>query len=247
MIPKIIHYCWFGNAEKPPIISEYIDAWHKKLPDYQFMEWNEKNFDVYSSIDYVKEAYSKKKFAFVSDYVRLVALKEYGGIYLDTDIEILKPFDELISNYSLVTGFETMNTLITAFIAAEKEHPIISEFVARYKSMHFVDESENCDLTPINNRFTDLMIEYGLVLNNKKQLLENDTVLICPYDVFAGYDMENSHPKITDDTLTVHHFQSSWKKMTVKEILKFKIIVPVIQAILGYDRYDKLKANLKRV
>lgn len=245
MIPKKIHYCWFGNSEKPKNITEYIESWRKILPEYEFMEWNESNFNVENSIPYVKEAYAAKKYAFVSDYVRLYALKTYGGIYLDTDVEIVKPFDELFENYGLVTGFETLQTLITAFIACEKENDIITEFLSRYETLKFIKDDSSFDMTPINNRFTDLMVEYGLAINNEKQTLHNDAVLIFPYETFTGYDIENSHPKVTENTYTIHHFQSSWKKMSLKEIMEYKIIVPVIQKIIGYDRYDALKKKLK--
>lgn len=244
-IPKMIHYCWFGGKDKPTDLKKYIESWKIILPDYQFIEWNESNFDVENSIDYVKEAYNAKKYAFVSDYVRLVALRDYGGVYLDTDIEIVKPFDELFKDYSLITGFEMTDLLITAFIACEKNNKIISEFVDLYHTLHFVDETGNYDMKPINNRFTDLMIKYNLVLNNQKQELCNSSILILPFDTFAGYDIENSHPKITENTYTIHHFQSSWKKMSVKEIIQYKVIVPVVQNILGYDRYDALKKILK--
>src|SRR5690606_10065703 len=96
-IPKIIHYCWFGNGRKPQKVEKCMRSWSKRLKDYRFIEWNESNFDI-SMNDYVKEAYSERKFAFVSDYVRLYALYQYGGIYLDTDVEVLKPFDPLLSH-----------------------------------------------------------------------------------------------------------------------------------------------------
>ena len=245
MIPKIIHYCWFGNGEKPDNTIKYIDSWKKILPDYEFIEWNESNFDVDSSIPYVQEAYKAKKFAFVSDYVRLYALKTFGGVYLDTDVEIVKPFEGLFQNYKLITGFETLNTLITAFIACDKGNEIIAEFLSRYDKFKFIKEDGSLDMTPINNRFTDLLVEHGLLINNKKQTLCNNSVLIMPYEVFTGYDIENSHPKVTDDTYTIHHFQSSWKKMTIREIIEYKIVVPMIQKIIGYDRYDALKKKLK--
>ncbi len=245
MIPKIIHYCWFGNPEKPKNIIEYIESWKKVLPDYEFIEWNESNFDISQSISYVKEAYESKKFAFVSDYVRLYALKTYGGIYLDTDVEIVKPFEELFEEHKLVTGFETLNTLITAFIACEKENALIAEFLSSYDSLKFINEDETFDLTPINNRFTDLLVKYGLVINNKTQQLCDGEVLILPYEYFTGYDIENSHPKVTENTYTIHHFQSSWKKMNFKEFIEYKIIVPLIQKIIGYDNYDALKKKLK--
>ena len=103
-IPKTIHYCWFGRGEKPEIVKKCIDTWKDKLSDYEIIEWNEDNFDINQN-DYVKEAYKAKKFAFVSDYVRVYALYNYGGIYLDTDVEVFKSFDDVLDNESF-WGFE---------------------------------------------------------------------------------------------------------------------------------------------
>ncbi|MCC8153387.1 MAG: glycosyl transferase, partial [Tannerellaceae bacterium] len=131
MIPKIIHYCWFGKKEKPGKISKCIESWRRMLPDYQIIEWNEDNFD-YESIEYAKSAYRNGKFAFVSDVARLRALIEYGGIYLDTDVEVLKSFDDLL-NYHCVFGMEERNYIATSFMACEPQFPLIQEFFNTYK------------------------------------------------------------------------------------------------------------------
>lgn len=243
-IPKIIHYCWFGHHAKPENIQKCMNTWKKMMPDYKIMEWNEDNFDIQNSVVYVREAYKVKKYAFVSDYVRLWALKEYGGIYLDTDVEILQSPERLLQDSSLVTGFETLTTLITAFIACEKDNFIINEFLDRYRTRSFVRNDGSYDLTPINDKFTELLCEHGLKLDNCEQILENK-IKIYPYVVFCGYDIENSHPKITDMTYTVHHFQGSWKEKSLNVRIKYQVVVPIIQKIIGYDKYDKLKAKLK--
>ena len=105
-IPHIIHYCWFGSTKKPKEVQAFIDSWKVKLPDYTFMEWNEGNCDLSNEIDYVKEAYEAKKYAFVSDYIRVKKLVEYGGIYLDTDVRIVRRFDKLLDKHDLVVGFQ---------------------------------------------------------------------------------------------------------------------------------------------
>ena len=101
MIPKIIHYCWFGGKELPNLAEKCIASWKKQLPDYKIICWSEENFDIDNSVPYLKEAYSKKKFAFVSDYVRLYALYNYGGIYLDTDVEVIRDFSPLLNDKSI--------------------------------------------------------------------------------------------------------------------------------------------------
>lgn len=222
-----------------------MKTWREKMPDYQIIEWNEDNFDVESSISYVKEAYAAKKYAFVSDYVRLMVLYEYGGIYLDTDIEILKSPEPLFENASFVTGFEMPNNLITAFIACEKGNSIIGEFLEQYKIRHFVQEDGTYDLTPINDKFTELMVKYGLQRDNSRQSLDNG-VEIYPYVVFCGQNIQNTHPQIEDSTYTVHRFQASWKKTSIIMCIKYKIIVPFIQRMIGYKRYDDLKELLHK-
>lgn len=242
-IPKIIHYCWFGRGKMPDNLQKYIKTWHEKMPEYRIIEWNEEKFDIDSSIDYVKEAYASKKYAFVSDYVRLKALYDFGGIYLDTDIEVIQNPSALLQNASLVTGFETETNLITAFIAAEKHHYIIGEFLNEYKERHFLQKEGNYDQTPINDRFTSLMTQHGLKKDNSRQTLENG-IEIYPYTVFCGQNIENSHPQITNDTYTVHRFQASWKKENLVTRIKYRIIVRLLQKILGYDGYDLLKERL---
>ena len=122
-IPKIIHYCWFGKKEKPNIVKKCISSWKVILKDYEIIEWNEENFDI-SSNNFVRQAYENGKFAFVSDYVRVYALYNYGGIYLDTDVEVFKNFDPLLNNESF-WGFEEKNFIATSTIGAQKNNKFI--------------------------------------------------------------------------------------------------------------------------
>lgn len=244
MIPKIIHYCWFGGNPIPENLQNYINGWKEKLPDYEIIEWNEENFDIANSIPYVKEAYEAKKYAFVSDYVRLYALKEYGGVYLDTDVEIVKPFEDLLENASLVTGFETKDSLITAFIACEQGEKHIVEFVDSYKERNFKISEGEYDLTTINSAFTRLMLKYGLKLDNSRQSLPGG-VEIYPFDVFCGYDIENSVPVVTENTVTIHHFQMSWLKISFWKKVKYRIFVRFLMFVLGTERYNKLRKKIR--
>lgn len=243
-IPKIIHYCWFGGKDKPEEIKKYMKTWKEKFPDFRIVEWNENNFDIKNSIDYVREAYEAGKYAFVSDYVRLCALREYGGVYLDTDVEILQNFEALLNGCSFVSGFETETNLITAFIACVPSEPHITAFAEEYRYRHFKLGDNMYDQTPINDKFTEFMSKYGLKKNNKYQILDN-SVFIYPYEVFCGYDVENSHLRITNETMTVHHFQSSWKKMDLFSWVKYKLIVKGLQKLIGNERYDLWKRKLK--
>lgn len=237
-IPKIVHYCWFGNGEKPDNIKVYIETWKAKMPEYTFMEWNEQNFDVENSIPYVRQAYEAKKYAFVSDYARIQALYQHGGIYFDTDIEVKKPFEEFLEDKSMVLGFESERSLLTAFIAVEKEHPYMREFLESYRERNFLKEDGSYDMLVINEGFSALMERKGVDLDrNEYQELPGD-IVIYPEEYFCGFDVNNWHESITDKTCTVHYMNSSW--VSGKQGMKRKIIY-TLQKILGYKNYDRLK------
>lgn len=241
-IPKIVHYCWFGNGEKPDNIKAYIETWKAKMPDYIFMEWNEQNFDMAKSIPYVRQAYDARKYAFVSDYARIQALYQFGGIYLDTDVEVKKPFEEFLEDKSMVLGFESDRSLLTAFIAVEKEHPYIGEFLESYADRDFLKEDGSYDMTVINDGFSKLMESKGIDLNrNEYQELPGD-ISIYPVEVFCGFDVNNWHEDITDKTCTVHYMNSSW--VSGKQGMKRRVI-QTLQKILGYGNYDKLRQVFK--
>ena len=138
-IPKIIHYCWFGGKDKPEVIKKYINSWKEKLRDYEIKEWNESNFDISSNI-FVKQAYESGKYAFVSDYVRVYALYNYGGIYMDTDVEVKQPFsDEILGNDSF-WGFEEKNYIATSTIGTKKGNKLIKRFLDSYDGKAFIKE-----------------------------------------------------------------------------------------------------------
>ena len=137
MIPKIIHYCWFGGNPLPELAKKCIASWKLYCPDYEIKEWNESNFDL-NYCDYVREAYDSKNWAFVSDVARLYALVTEGGIYMDTDVEVIKPLDNLLK-YHAVSGFETETTIPTGLIAGEKENPMLKELLYEYKNIHFTN------------------------------------------------------------------------------------------------------------
>lgn len=241
-IPKIVHYCWFGNGEKPDNIKAYIASWKEKMPDYTFMEWNEDNFDITASIPYVQQAYEAKKYAFVSDYARIQALYQYGGVYLDTDVAVRKPFEQFLEDQSMVLGFESKRSLLTAFIAVEKEHPYIGEFLASYENREFLKEDGSYDMTVINDGFSKLMEKKGVDLDrNEYQKLVGD-IVVYPIEYFCGFDVVNWHEDITENTYTVHYMNSSWVSGSAG--LKRKVI-QTLQKMLGYKTYDKLLKTFK--
>lgn len=207
MIPKVIHYCWFGKQQKSELIKSCIESWRRYCPEYKFMEWSEVNFD-FNINNYVKDAYTLKKWAFVSDYVRLYALHNFGGIYLDTDVEILKSFDDLLELRAF-TCFQKMSmTLSTSIIGSQKENSIIKEFLDYYENRSLYDTSGKVDLTPNPYPFTAICKKYGLQLKDKKQILNEITIF--PHDYFCPYNPSNGQLEITNNTYAIHYFNATW-------------------------------------
>lgn len=242
-IPKIVHYCWFGNGEKPQDVQKYICSWKEKMPDYTFMEWNEGNFDIEHSIPYVQQAYAARKFAFVSDYVRIAMLYQYGGIYFDTDVEVRKSFEEYLEDKAMVLGFESERSLLTAFIAVEKQHLYIKEFLDSYEERSFLQPNGEFDLTVINKGFSELLETKGLKLERNEYQEPAEGVAVYPEEYFCGFDVKNWHTAVTEKTCTVHHMASSW--VPGKKGLKLKMI-KLLQKLVGYHNYDKLKSMIKK-
>lgn len=206
MIPKTIHYCWFGRNPLPPLAKKCIASWKKYCPDYEIIEWNEDNFDINSN-QYIKEAYESKKWAFVTDYVRLYVLEKYGGVYMDTDVEVVKPIDEFL-RHSAFSGFEDPKRVPTGIMASEKSHPIIQGLLSYYSDKHFIGESGEPDTTTNVQIITNMLLEKGLVLNGELQDVED--FVLYPSDYFCPKDYSTGMIKTTSRTYTIHHFNGSW-------------------------------------
>lgn len=227
-IPKIIHYCWFGGTALPEEYENYINGWHEKLPDYKFIRWDESNSNL--DIEFVKKAYAKKKYALVSDYIRLTALFKYGGIYLDTDIEVLKPFDSLL-DYNFFVGYIFDCLLGTAVIGAEKDSPIIAKLITKYENTN----DENYDsLIPNNHVFTDFFLgECWFELNGKN--VQHDGIKI-----FNKYTFEQPTYKKTN--YTIHHNRQSWVDNKPNCALSLWV-----KKIIGETTYKKITAVYSKI
>ena len=237
-IPKIIHYCWFGGKPLPKSCKKMISTWKKLLPEYELRRWDETSFDVDSS-DFVREAYRAGKFAFVSDYVRLCALKEYGGIYLDTDIEVIRSFDPLLRGRDAVFGFESGEKVMTAFMAARPEHPIIHAFLSCYEGRVFDAAAPE----PNTVLLTGLLKDRGLVLNNTMQLLGEDTA-VFPLDHFQAYDFSKAMLCVTEHTCTIHRCFGSWCSPRERMIFAIKRALGKCLSEEGYRRLKRIKKKL---
>ena len=208
MIPKIIHYCWFGGNPLPDLAKKCIASWEKYCPDYQIIRWDESNYDL-AACDYVREAYEAKKWAFVTDVARLDVLVNFGGIYMDTDVEVIRPLDSLLS-YEAVSGFETEFQISTGLMACRKGHPLFQEFLRDYDGKHFLNEDGSYDTTTNVIRITEICQKYGFQGNNQKQTVRGFTLL--PKDYLCPKDYKSRRIHITRNTLTIHHFNASWVK-----------------------------------
>ena len=223
MIPKVIHYCWFGGNFLPELAQKCIESWKKYCPDYEIKRWNETTFDIHSNA-YVEEAYEARKYAFVTDYVRLYALYHEGGIYMDTDVEVLKPLDDLLG-YEAVSGFETESRIPTGLMASREGHPFIKELLADYDDIHFKRVDGTLDMTTNVTRITEHCLRYGLQLNNTLQTVNGFTLL--PKDYLCPGEQVGRRLILTDNTLCIHHFAGSWlpKKQQWKKTI-IRIIGP---------------------
>lgn len=233
-IPKIIHYCWFGRGEKTDKVIKCIKSWKEKLTDYQIIEWNEDNFDV-ESTRYTKQAYEFKKYAFVSDYVRLYALVNYGGIYLDTDVEVIKCMDNLLENKGFL-GFEKENYIGTGIIGAVKGNEILREFLEKYHNRDFILQNGTLDMTTNVVELTKLLDAYDLKKNNRLQNLCHIT--IYPIDYFCAFDDITGVKSITDNTYCIHYYSKTWLDRKVRWRSK---ITRIFHRYLGVNCFKWLK------
>jgi hypothetical protein len=234
-IPKIIHYCWFGRKEKPDIVKKCMKSWKQHLPEYQIIEWNETNFDLDAN-PYVKEAYHSGKYAFVSDYVRVFALYYYGGIYLDTDVEVCKSFNDLLDQPSF-WGFEQENYIATSTIGSEKGNELVKEFLDSYNGKKFLCENGKFnDLTNVAV-ITRMLEKFGLKSDGNYQIIQGLGV-IYPQTYFSPYDYINCRTFISDSTYTIHHFYKSWLPFKTRIKGKIKLF---LSKVIGGNNIARLR------
>lgn len=239
MIPKVIHYCWFGRSEKNSSVLKCIESWKRFCPDYEIIEWNEDNFDV-DCIPFVKEAYEAQKWAFVADYARLKVVYENGGIYFDTDVELIRGIDELLTLEGFA-GFEPDCYIATGLgFGAQKGQRMIGEMMADYHNRSFLECSDDLIkiACPIIN--TGVLQKFGAITNGEKQTVEG--LVLFPSEYFSPMDSETYITHITENTYSIHHYDASWKGGSSK--LKKKIIKAIV-TVIGKERFLKLKKKLK--
>ncbi|MDY2860668.1 MAG: glycosyltransferase [Candidatus Cryptobacteroides sp.] len=211
MIPKIIHYCWFGGKPLPKSAEKCIASWKKYLPDYEIKRWDESNFDV-NAIPYTREAYAACKFAFVSDYARFWILYHYGGVYFDTDVEVIRPIDDIINRGGFLGVESNRNGIYTVNpglgFAATQGTAVIGEMVNLYSTFHFINTDGASDLKNIVEITTDYLSSKGL--QNTDEIQDCCGFTIYPKDYFCPIDYDTRELKITENTRTIHHYAESW-------------------------------------
>lgn len=218
MIPKIIHYCWFGGGKLPDQEQAYIEGWKKKCPDFEIMEWNETNYDIHKC-RYMEEAASVGKWSFVSDYARLDVLYQYGGIYLDTDVEVLKDLAPLCKHEGFI-GFESRERVNDGQgFGAEKGNALIKEMMGEYDQLSFFSEDGSYNQIESPQYRTKVLKAHGLIMNEQEQEIEG--VHIYPTDYFCPKNFTTGKIKVTDHTYCIHHFKGSWHTVKERKIIAF--------------------------
>lgn len=228
MIPRIIHYCWFGRNEKPKLAKKCIASWRRYCPDYEIIEWNEDNFDI-SRHPYLRWCYEQQKWTFLSDFARLVILAEHGGIYLDTDVEVIRSLDDLLG-FDAFYGFETDQFINTGQgFGCTANHPTVEAMKKVYEDFK-LDENGDYPVAACPQYNTQALLPYGLILNGQRQTVLGAEIL--PADYLNPYDDPTGRLIKTENTYSIHWYGKSW--MSKKTILKSRMMKP-LHRILGTD------------
>ena len=254
MIPKKIHYCWFGRNPKPKLTEKCIKSWQKYCPDYEIIEWYDDNFDVASAPEYVRQAYEAKKWAFVSDYVRLRAMVEQGGVYMDTDVELVKPLAPYLKHQAF-GGFESRESVCTAVMACEQGFPLFREFLSHYDGISFLNADGSLNVTTNVATVTGILLEHGLVQNGEFQTVAGLT--LYPSQVFSPVNFESAQLQRTRKTVAIHWFSGSWfteeekrhREELQKKARREKITGPMVAAVrnaLGEEGWERWQERFQR-
>ena len=237
MIPKKIHYCWFGGNPIPDKEKRCIESWKKFCPDYEIIEWNETNYNLQAN-RYMADAYKEKKWGFVPDYARFDIIYNHGGFYLDTDVELVKSLDELLDNQAYM-GFEG-GIWVNGGIGfgAEAGDTTIKKLRDMYDEKSFYKEDGSLNLTPSPHYITEMLVSMGLKRNDKMQKVE--TLMIYPSEYFAAKNYETGKVYCTGNTISIHQYTASWQ--TPKERMKMRI-----KRIIGERSYQCLFSLYKKI
>ena len=234
-IPKKIQYIWFGRGDKSDLIQNCMKKTKELLSGWEITEWNEDSYDI-SACQYMKEAYEQKKYAFASDYARFDLLYKYGGVYLDTDVELLKVIPDDMLNDAGFTGVESNLKIAPGLIfACEAGNPIVKEILESYEKDHFVYENGQFNTKTVVDRVTEVFNSHGFIRGDTEQIL--DGFHIYPSEYFCAYDFVTNEFTISDKTISIHHYTATWTNSKSK--MKRKI-QDFFRRVLGIEGYKKL-------
>lgn len=234
MIPKKIHYCWFGQGKKPKMAQKCIASWKKFCPDYEIIEWSEDNFDLDYN-EYTRHCYDNKRWAFLSDFVRLVVVAEHGGLYFDTDVELIKRPDALLQ-YEAFYGFENNGHIATGLgFGSEPHHLTIEAMREQYVSLE-KDESGEYPMVVCPALNTAALIPFGLKLDGTRQTVAGAEIL--PEEYLNPYDDPTGRLRKTRNTISIHWYSKSW--LSKGAILRSKLTKP-LHRIFGVDAFKRFR------
>ena len=253
MIEKVIHYCWFGYGEKPELFNKCIESWRKFCPDYKIVEWDESNFDVHQNT-YISQAYDNKEYAFVADFARLWIVYNYGGIYLDTDVELVKPLDDLLGHKAFF-GTDYPGGIATGLgFGSEPNNPIIAEMMKVYDSLLFVNAKGSFNYKPCSKYQTKALKKYGLVKKDVIQNIDNGNI-VYPVEYFCPKEFYEEEARLTPNTYANHHYSLSWMPEDSRKALdlsmKYRKYMPLYIAhslaymVVFYKQYGFKQGSLK--
>lgn len=257
MIPKIIHFCWLSGDPYPNSIQKCLDSWQKHLPDYEFMLWDTKRFNLEDNI-WVKQAFETKKYAFAADYIRLYAVYHHGGIYMDTDIEVIKPFNDLL-NRPYFVGAEGHGIIEAGVFGAQKHSPWVKQCLDYYTGKAFIKPDGTLDTWTLPRIMMQQISQIKTFkevmpteVSAQKQLEEPNTMYMFPKDFFCAKNHGTGVIEQTPNTYTIHHFAMSWmpKKRTFLPNLKRKLMsifgVKTINDLIKFLKLQQIKNALKK-
>ncbi len=238
MIPKIIHYCWFGRNPIPKEYLHYMDSWRIYFPGYEMKEWNEDNYDV-NCIPFSEEAYALRKFAYVSDYARLKILYEHGGVYFDTDVEVIRPMNDILDRGGFMAFEKNINNPRSAIMvnpglgfACEAHNPVIKEIMNYYETHHYSYPDGHIEQIPIVPVTTEVLKRHGLKVSELPLALDCG-IVVYPWEYFCPMEYLSNKLEITCNTRTIHHYSATWMSRWDKIKMKKGFWATKIKRMLG--------------
>jgi hypothetical protein len=245
MIPKKIHYCWLSGDAYPPLVQKCMDSWRKHLPDYELVLWDKQKCGEIMDFPWVKEAFERRKYAFAADYIRLYAVYHNGGIYLDSDVEVLKNFDELLKEPSFI-GFEFLQSLEAGIFGAHKYSTWIKPILDYYTDRHFINQNGEMDMKVLPAIMQESLIQQNLMPSRmpKTMPIRSAALTLCPYHYFV-----HTAADITKNTYALHNFAGSWTTYAQVGLSRriMRLISKLMRKILGQYNWNMLKILQKRI